>query len=296
MRPAAVVSLALALISDQAATPQRFTSGVELITVDTLVTDGRKPVSGLSADDFELRDNGVVQRITQLEVARLPLNVILALDVSASVQGPRFAHLREAAASIVGRLRTQDKVALITFAQEMRLRAPLTSDRGQVTRALDQLTTGGTTALRDAAYGTIALRGDEPGRALVVLFTDGMDNASFLDERRVFNAIRRSDVIVYPVGVRMLTMTPTGPVRRAPTVDDEEFLQALANDSGGRLVIAEGDADIGPAFTRILDEFNSRYVLAYSPSGVGKTGWHQVDVRLKSKKGTVTARRGYFEK
>ena len=72
------------------------------------------------------------------------------------------------------------------------------------------------------------------------------------------------------------------------------FLKDLAAATGGRLVIAEGDKDIGAAFARALDEFNSRYVLVYTPTGVTGQGWHRIDLKLKHKKGTVTARRGYF--
>jgi VWFA-related protein len=285
---------ALMLIAQQGSTPQRFTSGVELITVDVLVTDGRKPISGLTASDFEIRDNDVVQQIRQLEISQLPLDVVLALDVSKSVEGVRFRHLREAAASIIKRLRPEDKVALATFSHQLRLLAPLTSDRGRVARVLADVTTGGETALRDAAFASVALRGGESSRALVLLFTDGMDTASFLDERHVLEAVRRSDVIMYPVAVRLRVAEPFGRPITASTVEDEEFLRALANESGGRLMVAEGDRDIGRAFARVLDEFNGRYVLAYTPSGVGKGGWHRVGVRLTSRKGTVTARRGYF--
>ena len=72
------------------------------------------------------------------------------------------------------------------------------------------------------------------------------------------------------------------------------FLKDLAAATGGRLVVAEGDRDIGAAFGRVLDEFNSRYVLTYTPAGVTGQGWHRIDLKLKRKKGTVTARRGYF--
>jgi hypothetical protein len=57
---------------------------------------------------------------------------------------------------------------------------------------------------------------------------------------------------------------------------------------------ADGDQDLRPAFREILDEFRSRYVLSYTPTGVSSTGWHRLDVKLKGKKGKITARRGYL--
>jgi VWFA-related protein len=154
--------------------------------------------------------------------------------------------------------------------------------------------------LRDAAFTALALRVAGPGRTLAVLFSDGVDTTSFLSEPDVLHAAARSDVIVYPVGVR--TTVHVGPryntglarLNIEQEVRNTKFLRELASVTGGRLVMAEGDRDIGSAFSRVLDEFSSRYVLAYTPTGVAASGWHRIDVKLKQKKGTVVARRGYF--
>jgi VWFA-related protein len=77
-------------------------------------------------------------------------------------------------------------------------------------------------------------------------------------------------------------------------VTDDRFLTRLARETGGRLLHAEQHRDIETTFTRVLDEFNSRYVLGYAPRGVAGSGWHRLEVRLKRRNGTVLARRGYF--
>ena len=66
----------------------------------------------------------------------------------------------------------------------------------------------------------------------------------------------------------------------------------LAEETGGRLIEAERDADLRGSFTSMLDEFRNRYVLSYTPTGVSATGWHALDVKLKGKRGKVTGRRG----
>ena len=106
---------------------------------------------------------------------------------------------------------------------------------------------------------------------------------------------RRSDAIVYAIGIRA---EPRDGRRRAAQSEtaatDDRFLNRLARETAGRLLHAERNGDIERVFTRVLEEFNSRYVLGYAPHGVPSGGWHRVDVRVKKRSATVLARRGYF--
>jgi Ca-activated chloride channel homolog len=291
-----VTVLGLAAVSAQE--PQRFTARSELVTVDVLVLNGRRPVTGLTAADFELLDNGVPQSVEQRYLEQLPLNIIMVLDVSASVEGDRLSSLKRGAATVIDRLRRSDRAAVVSFSHQLALQTELTGDGDRLRTAIAALEPGGSTALRDAAYAGLALRGVSPARTLLLLFSDGVDTASLLDERHVMDIARRSDVIVYAVGVRGTTWSfRTGgrPQRldSGPLTDDR-FLNALASETGGRLVYAEDDRDVGDAFARVLQEFNSRYVLGYAPAKVAAGGWHSVSVRLKNQNATVLSRRGYF--
>jgi VWFA-related protein len=298
--PQFFVAAALVTVTAFPSAGQRFTSGIELVSVDALVMNGRLPVSGLTVEDFDLRDNGVAQSIQQVAVEGLPLRVAMSFDVSTSVEGERLEHLRAAARSIIQRLRPKDRASLSAFSHRLDRLVPLTGDRKQLLDAVGRLEAGGGTSLRDAAFAAVALRDESVGRTLVVLFSDGVDTTSFLSEPDVLRAAERSDVIIYPVGVRTtVRLGPRFDSRLATLVAQQEernmrFLKDLAAATGGRLVIAEGDKDIGAAFARALDEFNSRYVLVYTPTGVTGQGWHRIDLKLKHRKGTVTARRGYF--
>jgi Ca-activated chloride channel family protein len=301
MKAAAACALLAAFSLSEGQDPprQRFRSTSELVAVDVLVMDGRRVVAGLTAADFVLLDNGVPQAIEQLHVERLPVTVIMVLDVSWSVVGERLESLKKAASAVVERLRPEDRAALISFSHRLEMQSAITADRRKLQDAIKSLAAEGSTALRDAAYAGLAVRATDAGRALMVLFSDGVDTSSFLDERRVLEVARRSDVTVYPIGVRdqpALTrmggrLVVTG---RDEIPTDDRFLKALAEETGGRLVYADRNRDLGPTFARVLDEFNNRYVLGYAPKGVAGAGWHRVEVKLKNRKGTVTARRGYF--
>ena len=289
---AAVIALQIAALAQS---PQRFQSATELVSVDVLVTEDRQPVIGLTAADFELLDNGVRQDIEQLYVERLPVNVVMVLDTSGSVRGERLTALKAGALSIVERLRPLDRAAVVSFSHRLTMPSPLTRDRAALRTAIAGLTADGSTALRDAAYAGLALRGADAARTLILLFSDGLDTGSLLDESRVMAIARRSDAIVYAIGVRENTaIAVRGRVVGNPSLTDDRFLTRLARETGGRLLHAEQHRDIETTFTRVLDEFNSRYVLGYTPRGVAPAGWHKVDVRLKNKRGNVLARRGYF--
>jgi VWFA-related protein len=106
---------------------------------------------------------------------------------------------------------------------------------------------------------------------------------------------RRSDAIVYTIGVREPPRLVRGPVfTQNEALTDDRFLNALARETGGRFFHAEQHRDIERTFTRVFEEFNSRYVLGYTPRGVAQPGWHKLEVRLKTRRGDVLARRGYF--
>lgn len=302
--PAALV-LVCAVLAPVAPAAQQFTSRAVGVRVDVLVMNGRRPVTGLTARDFELRDDGVVQEVAEVEHEQLPLNLILVFDTSSSVAGSRMRALLDAGHALLGQLRDDDRVAVLSFAAHVHLLAPLTPSRIQVQGAFRALHADGTTSLRDAAFAGLALREGNPGRTLVLIFSDGADTSSWLSAGQVLEAAKRTDAVVYAVAVTRERVLPAGsdPVFAAVqrlhrgTIDVNEagrFLEHLTGESGGRILLATSDTDLTSAFTKTLAEFRDRYVLSYRPIGVGTTGWHRLDVSLKGKKGTVTARRGYF--
>lgn len=307
--------LGLAVVFVVAAVPlvdaQRFTSRAVGVRVDVLVTNDRKPVAGLTARDFELRDDGVVQQVAEVDLEQLPLNLILVFDTSSSVAGDRMRSLLAAGQALLEQLRDADRVAVLSFSSRVRLLAPLTPSRQQVHTAFRALNAIGATSLRDAAFAGLALREADPGRTLVLIFSDGADTSSWLTAPQVIEAAKRTDAVVYAVAVtrertvtRLSIALPSGAGAVAPTQRVQQqtlavkeagkFLERLTEESGGRVLFATSDVDLRNAFTKTLAEFRDRYVLSYTPTGVAPTGWHRLDVTLKGKKGKVTARRGYF--
>jgi Mg-chelatase subunit ChlD len=150
----------------------RFPSAVETVRVDVLVTAGGKPVRGLQASDFELFDNGVRQTVN-VATFEQPLNVILALDMSGSVAGPRLADLRRASRMVLDGLRDGDRAALVTFSHQVVLAADLTAEIPRVGSAVDGLIGRGETALVDGAYAALILGEQDAGRSVSVKARQG---------------------------------------------------------------------------------------------------------------------------
>ena len=198
---ASVLGVSIATVWTVAATAQnpQFKSGTAAVRVDALVTDGRRPVRGLTAASFELRDNGVRQTITDVHHETLPLNVICALDVSSSVAGEPLEDLKRGYLALIDALSKEDRAALLTFANRIALHSALTGDRARLQALVGQLATGGTTSLFDALFSALALRETDEGRTLLILLSDGRDTSSWLTARKLVDAARRTDVVVYPV-------------------------------------------------------------------------------------------------
>jgi len=277
--PALFVCAAVAVVCAAAQSPT-FSSKVDAVRVDVLATDNSKPIVGLGAADFEVLDNGVPQQVDLVSFDQIPLNLILALDMSDSVVGERLESLRSAGLGLVEGLAKDDQAALITFSKRVRLGSELTTDLSRLRSALDAAAGSGNTALIDGVYAALALSDSDAGRALVIVFSDGLDTSSWLTAQTVLDAAKRSDAVAYAVTVQS---------RAKP-----EFLRDLTTATAGRLFEVEKSGNLRSIFLSILEEFRHRYVVSYTPRGVATGGWHTLEVRIKNRKATIKARPGYL--
>lgn len=308
LAPIVVAGAAVCAIA-QEQPPARFGVNVEGIRVDVQVMRRGRPVAGLASGDFELRDNGVVQKIESVTRDDIPLDLLLVLDASASVAGEPHRALSEAARIALEALATSDRVSLLTFTHRLSAAGPLSSDRGAVLAAIDSMGASGATSLFDAVYAALVLREGSPRRALVIVFTDGHDSSSWLAPAAVLDVAKQTDAVVYgvtlapPESVRSETVARSGPellagplivTRPSGQQEPPPFLSEIASMTGGRVLHASNPAKLRGLFEQAVREMKTRYVLSYTPRGVTREGWHTLDVRLVGRTADVTARRGYF--
>jgi VWFA-related protein len=257
-----------------------FSARVESVRVDVLVLDNGRPILGLGPGDFEIVDNGVPQQVDLVSFENIPLNVVLALDMSDSVAGERLDQLQDAGRAMLGGLTKGDQAAVVTFSNAVTRAAPLTEDIAVARDALDQAWGTGETSLADGVYTAMMIGEADAGRALVMVFSDGLDTSSWLTDDRVLDSAKRGDAVAYSVGVG--------------DGGHSSFLRDLTSLTGGTAYMIDSTRDLRAAFLRILDEFRHRYLVSYTPRGVSRDGWHRLEVRVKNRRSTIKARPGYL--
>jgi len=289
--------LALLLAAITASPPPVFGSGIDKVYVDAFVTRGARAVPGLREQDFEVRDEGVPQKVELLSLEEAPVSVILALDMSGSVAGQMLTALRAAAHALVEGVPRWDHVGLLAFNNRLALRVPPSSGRAAVVGALDGLQASGGTALRDAIYAAIRISAPDE-RRVVVVFSDGADTRSWLSADAVREASRRTGAILYAVCRTPETeeADPPALAHEAPPPERESGsireLRLLAESTGGLFLEGADPRTIHARFQRVIEDMSTRYVLAFVPTA-RREGAHRIEVKLRSGKGRVRYRPEY---
>lgn len=209
-----IAAVLWALCAQAPPEPPRFAAAVTSVYVDAFVTRAGKPLSGLQAADFELFDNGVKQQVVLVDRAAAQVGAVLVLDTSGSVEGAPLEGLRAAARAFVERLGSGDEMALVSFSHSVQLAAQ-TTDPAAFARALDGLQAGSATSLYDAIYAGARLPLRAP-RRLMVVFTDGADNTSWLAPDDVRTALASSGLLLYVITARDRPASEPHPENRRP--------------------------------------------------------------------------------
>ena len=292
---------------------------IHLVNVVATVTDqdGRY-VDDLTADDFIIEDEGIPQEIVHFTQDRnIPASVGIVIDTSGSMQR-RIRTALGAVDRFIGTLHEDDDVFIMTFSGGVSLIQDITSDREKLSRSLRRVRAVGGTALYDALSAGLdkVVDGRHDKRA-VLLLTDGDDTSSSLEFEETLEAVRKSEMLIYGLGIDPTRfadptehvsfdwpLSPVPGVRGVPSniVDepvDMEVLRSFGEASGGKAYLVSstwtgGSAtEIDVVLDEVSAELRSQYTLGYYPSNVERRGWH--DIRVRTRDGsTVRARNGYF--
>ncbi len=154
----------------------------------------------LTRCDFHLYEDGVRQELTEFSTVSAPFHVVLLLDTSNSTAF-KIEEIQSAALAFVNQLRTDDRVMVVSFDDQVRIECEFTNDRSTLRRAIYQIRTGGNTKLYDAVDSVVNERLNQiQGRKAIVLFTDGVDTKSRqANARSTVELVEESDVLVYPI-------------------------------------------------------------------------------------------------
>ena len=272
-----------------------FRASADFVGLDVSVQRAGRPVTGLLAADFIVLDNGVRQDVADVSYERLPIDVTVALDVSASVTGPVLDQLRQAVRQLEGDLGRDDRLRMIAFNMQVALLADFAPAASHRDTELDGLQGGGGSSILDAVAVALATPAPTGRRQMIVLFTDGEDSSSITSAATVLDVARRTTPtlhVVLAAPPELGTLRPPQPAARE--VAAQQVFARLAAETGGTLVSISRGASLASMFRRSLDEFRASYVLHFVPRGVELRGAHTLSVRI-NRPGTfdVRARSGY---
>lgn len=306
-----------------------------LVTVPVSVLDRQgRFISDLQREQFSVFENGVKQKLAYFESTEKPFTVALLLDTS----GSTFFHLweiKEAAINFAKQLRPQDRVLIVTFDRLVMLLTEATNDLHVVTEVIERnAITGFSTRLYDAIDLIIKARLNKiPGRKAIVLFTDGVDTASYqATYKSTLYEVEELDSLIYPVqydttdfvaaqtrtNTTIVTTTIRSPHFPSRSSSQEiygtppasgpgtspgdyklagQFLHQLAEKSGGRLYEANDRTQLSDAFSKIAEELRHQYSLGYYPATTLQSGERrEIKVRVDRADVAVRARDSYVQR
>jgi Ca-activated chloride channel family protein len=266
-------------------------------------------IGNLRQEDFVIYENGIQQQLSYFGSIEQPFTVALLLDVSGSTQA-RLEAIRSAANSFISRLRPNDKIMLVSFDGKINvLTEPVTVSRLRTLKLrLDAVNDG--TLLYDTVDEVLNRRlAGIGGRKAIVMLTDGVDQGSKRSSRKQnLRDADESEILIYPVQYNTLPQLPdrlsqfTDPKVRARLQARMEkeysiganYLQTLAEETGGRLYNVDNLIDIKQSFSAIMDELGRQYSLGYYPKGEARPGEkREIKVRVRVPNLVVRARDSY---
>ena len=272
-----------------------FRGRTEVVSVQVSVREGNRPVPGLQAGDFQVLDNGVPQEISSTTAEAVPVDVTVVLDTSGSLRGAALEQLKADIQKLSDLLQASDRIRLITFNANAVDAFGL--QPGGARLPLDRISAGGATSFYSALGAALMLVPDPDRPQLVFGFSDGLDNASFLDANRLAEVAEYSSASMYVALVPVVAPQPPLTGRRVAQaryykVPHLDVLQAAVRRTGGALYLEA--SGLSTTFRKVLDEFRTSYVLRYTPRGVAPGGWHEIVVNTTRRRiYDVRARKGY---
>jgi VWFA-related protein len=301
--PALFIALATAIFATRPSTAvsqqepaATFRAGADVVSVEASVRRDKRPVAGLKIADFQLLDNGVAQQISDMSYERLPIDVTVVLDVSASVTGSVLDQLRQSVRQLKADLGSSDRLKLVAFNMQVRRLADFDAPASAADAAFASLSGRGSSAIFDSVAVQLASPTPSGRRHLIVLFTDGQDSSSITDPEMLFDVAKRTTSTVDIVLASAVAERSASPFARSPgrpPITIGRMYDQLARETGGIVVTSTPGENLASTFRRTLADFRSSYVLFFTPQGVDRSGSHTIDVRVKQDGAEVRARRGY---
>jgi VWFA-related protein len=274
-------------------TPTTFRLDTRIVVCHTTVIDKTGHlVTTLPQSAFTVFENKVRQTIRRFKREDVPVSLGLVIDNSGSMRN-RLAQVKSAALALVKESNPDDEVFIVNFNDSAYLDnpkdKPFTNDIRELEGALAKIDTRGGTAMRDAIQMSIQhLKGGHRDKKVLVVITDGNDNASLVTMDKILKNAHQSDVLIYGVG--LLSEEEHREAGRA-----RKALNDLAEATGGKTFFPKEVAEVDAIARQVAHDIRNQYVIEYSPSNSNMDGtFRAIKITAKAPGTTVRTRSGYY--
>jgi Ca-activated chloride channel family protein len=256
---------------------------VDVVQVTAVVTDGGRFVSGLQQSQFRLLEDGVSQTIGHFSSEGSPLEIVIAIDVSESMT-LAMPQLKNSVKKFLAALGPKDQVTITAFNDNMFTLTRRETNAQQRARAIDRLSPWGGTALYDVIIRGVQQLSRQPGRRVLVVFSDGDDRTSHATINAVEQAVRANDATLFMVALG----------RGVKEAALKSGIEKLVELSGGRSLFVERSDQLDQPFAEILEELSNQYIIGYESKNAQRNGsWREVKLEIPGTGYEVRSRQGY---
>jgi VWFA-related protein len=278
---------------------------VNLVQLNVAVTDKNgKYITGLRPQDFSITEDGISEKASTFAEGNEPARSLAEIAGSAStgdavsrpvagaspetldslVSGANvfvlfdtsdymyrgFVFAQDAITEFVRSLESADKIAFYSYSRDLSRAATLTSDRGEVVKAVRSTVAGDEAALYNALLLTLKDAAQNTGRKVVVVFSNGPDNSSVVPPEDVAEFAQSAGVSIYMISTRKAQLEPVSTA----------VFERMTAATGGKAYFAKDWRDEHRAFASIRDDLAHLYSLSYYPKPNANTGWRAIKVKL----------------
>lgn len=289
------LALAFGAAGVAAADQRTFKAGIDLVHFSVVVTDkGGEPITGLTANDFEILEEGKPQAVRFFAAGdpaeEMPLHLGFLLDTSGSMD-VNMKDVRTAAIKFLNAMDRAVDITLVDFDTEVRVARYHSNDYARLIERIRGRKPDGWTALYDALGVYLNGAADQTGQKVLVMYTDGGDTRSSLSVTDLIDMLRASDVTIYVLGYLE---------HQSSTARNEQRmqLQRFASLTGGQAFFPTNLKEVDKLYDTIQKELSARYSLGYTSTDVRADGkWRDVKIRVTRadlKNAKIRTRGGYF--
>jgi Ca-activated chloride channel homolog len=304
---AAILISSAAMLAQDRPQPQKqdkgYTLSIEALEVQlpiSVLDKTGRPVDGLKQEHFQIFEDKVQQTIKTFRHEDIPLSLALVIDNSGSMRNKR-ERVNSSALAFVRESNPDDETAIINFDDSAYLEQDFTGSIGDLIDSLENIDARGETALYDALYlaAEKVMKDGKKDKKVLLLISDGEDNASKYGINKVIEVLRQSKVTVYAIGLLEEDDQRGGLFKKPPSKKAKDDLLKFADITGGRAYFPKSLDEVEDLVKGVAHDLRNHYTVSYTPTNAKLDGsWRQIDVKITPAKNmpkiTWNTKEGYY--